>query len=466
MTRETLQKQLIDTFEHNKDVIFKESSPYVKDLRKKAFDVFKEIGFPGKHLEEWRQTDLSRTLSRDFRHIIEPTLGDKDIRKIFRCKIHDFDTDQVSLLNGWYIAEGNALNKTSEGIIVGSLARAMQDYPELFEQHFGKYAEFDKNGFQALNTAFAMDGFFMYIPDNVVVDKPIQMVSIINYDQDLFVQTRNLIIMGKNSKLQLVHCDDSTNQQAILKNSINEVFIDEGATLDYYKLQNLNNNSSLINSTYFHQEKASNLITNSITLNGGLIRNYTHATLNGEGAGADVNGLYLMDGVQHVSNQIFIDHAKPNCYSNELFKGIIDDEASAVFNGHILVRKDAQQTNAFQNSKHILLTDDAKANAKPFLEIYADDVKCSHGATVGQLDAEAMFYLKSRGICEANARLLLMNAFAGEIINRIAIEPLRQRIDEMVKQRLKGELHICDTCALHCEGPNKEIIFEIDMSKV
>jgi Fe-S cluster assembly protein SufD len=466
MTQETLQKQLIDTFEHNKDVIFKESSPYIKDLRNKAFDVFKEIGFPGKHLEEWKQTDLSKTLSRDFKHIIEPTLGDKDINKIFRCKIHDFDTDQVSLLNGWYITEGNNLQTTSEGIIVGSLASAMLEYPDVFEQHFGKYAEFDKNGFQALNTAFAMDGFFMYIPDNVTVDKPIQMVSIINYDQDLFVQTRNLIIMGKNSKLQLVHCDDSTNQQAILKNSINEVFIDEGATLDYYKLQNLNNNSSLINSTYFHQEASSNLITNAITLNGGLISNYTHSTLSGEGASADVNGLYLMDGVQHVSNQVFIDHAKPNCYSNELFKGIIDDEASAVFNGHILVRKDAQKTNAFQNSKHILLTDDAKANAKPFLEIYADDVKCSHGATVGQLDTEAMFYLRSRGICEANARLLLMNAFAGEIINRIAIEPLRYRIDEMVKQRLKGELHICDTCALHCEGPNKEIIFEIDMSKV
>jgi Fe-S cluster assembly protein SufD len=466
MTQETLQKQLIDTFENNRDALLKQSSPYVGQLRNKAFGVFKEIGFPGRELEEWKQTDLTGTLSHEFRHIIKPSQADKDIKKIFRCKIHDFDTDQVSLLNGWYIAEGRAINKTPEGIILGSLARAMQEYPDIFEQHFGRYAEFDRNGFQALNTAFAMDGFFMYIPDNVHVEKPVQMVSIINYNQDLFVQTRNLIIIGKNSKLQLVHCDDSTNQQAILKNSINEVFLDEGASLDYYKLQNLNNNSSLINSTYFHQEASSNLATNSVTLNGGLIRNYTHVTLNGEGAAADVNGLYLMDGVQHVSNQVFIDHAKPNCYSNELFKGIIDDQASAAFNGHVLVRKDAQQTNAYQNSKHILLTDDAKANAKPFLEIYADDVKCSHGATVGQLDPEAMFYLRSRGICEANARLLLMNAFAGEIINRIAIEPLRQRIDEMVKQRLKGELHICDTCALHCEGPNKEIIFEIDMSKV
>jgi len=466
MTQETLQKKLIDAFESNKGTILKHSTPHVEALRHKAFSVFKDIGFPGKNLEDWKQTDLDKTLSRDFKQIIEPSSGDKDIKKIFRCKIHDFDTDQVSLLNGWYITEGKSLQKTPEGIIIGSLAEAMLEYPDLFEKHFGKYAELDKNGFQALNTAFAMDGFFMYVPDGVEVDKPVQMVSIINYDQDLFVQTRNLIILGKNSKLRLVHCDDSTNQQAILKNSINEIFLDEGATLDHYKLQNLNNDSSLINSSYFHQEASSNLTTNAITLNGGLIRNYTHITLQGEEASADVYGLYLMDGVQHVSNQIFIDHAKPNCYSNELFKGVIDEGASAVFNGHVLVRKDSQQTNAFQNSKHILLTDEAKANAKPFLEIYADDVKCSHGATVGQLDDEAMFYLRTRGICEANARLLMMNAFAGEVINKISIEPLRERIDDMVKQRLKGELHICDTCALHCEGPNKEIIFDIDMSKV
>lgn len=466
MTVETLQRNLINAFESNEGAISKYSTPHIIALRHKAFNIFKNIGFPGKDLEDWKQTDLKKTLSRDFKQIIEPTHADKDLNKIFRCKIHDFDTDQISLLNGWYIGDDKPLRTTPEGIIIGSLASAMVEYPDFFEQHYGKYAEFDKNGFQALNTAFAQDGFFMYIPDNVVVDKPIQMVSIINYDEDLFVQTRNLIILGKNSKLKLVHCDDSTNEQAILKNSINEVYLDENATLDHYKLQNLNNSSSLINSTYFHQEAGSNLTTSAITLNGGLIRNYTHVTLDGEGANADVYGLYLVDGVQHVSNQVFIDHAKPHCYSNELFKGVIDEEASAVFNGHVLVRRDSQQTNASQNSKNILLTDTAKANVKPFLEIYADDVKCSHGATIGQLDDEAMFYLRSRGICEANSRLLLMKAFAGEIINKISINPLRERIDDMVKQRLKGELHICDTCALHCEGPNKEILFEIDMSKV
>jgi Fe-S cluster assembly protein SufD len=351
-------------------------------------------------------------------------------------------------------------------VIAGSLAAAMASYPELFEQHYGKYADKEKDSFQALNMAFAQDGFFIYVPDNVVVDKPMQMVSIINWDKELFIQTRNLVIMGKNSKMTMVHCDDSTNQEAMLKNSVTEVFIDEGANLEHYKLQNLNNQSTLINATWFRQMKDSILTSNAITLNGGLIRNYTHTVLDGEGASADIYGVYLMDKTQHVDNQVYVDHAKPNCYSNELFKGILDEEATASFHGHILVRKDAQQTNAFQNNKNILMSDTAKAHSKPFLEIYADDVKCSHGATVGQLDPEAMFYLRQRGICEANARLLLLYAFAGEIVEKVSIEALRERVDDMIRKRLKGELHICDTCALHCEGPNKEILFEIDMTKV
>jgi Fe-S cluster assembly protein SufD len=292
------------------------------------------------------------------------------------------------------------------------------------------------------------------------------MISIINWNEGLFIQTRNLVILGKNSKITMVHCDDSTNEEAMFSNSVTEVFIDENAHLEHYKLQNLNNQSTLMNAIWFRQMKNSSLKSNAITLNGGLIRNYTHTVLDGEGASAEVYGVYLMDKSQHVDNQVFIDHAKPNCFSNELFKGILDEEASAVFNGHILVRKDAQQTNAFQNNKNILMTDTAKAYAKPFLEIYADDVKCSHGATIGQLDPEAMFYLRSRGICAANARLLLLYAFAREVVDKISIEALKMRVYDMIRKRLKGELNICDTCALHCDGPNKEILFEIDMTKV
>jgi Fe-S cluster assembly protein SufD len=186
----------------------------------------------------------------------------------------------------------------------------------------------------------------------------------------------------------------------------------------------------------------------------------------GENAAANIYGVYLMDRNQHIDNQVLIDHAVPRCQSNELFKGILDDHASGVFNGHVLVRKDAQQTNAYQTNKNILLTDKASIDSKPFLEIYADDVKCSHGATVGQLDNDAMFYIRSRGISESNARILLMYAFAAEVVNKITIPELRQRIDDMVKKRLRGELSYCDQCVLHCSTQEKKLNFEIDLTRV
>ena len=461
-----LQEKLEQLFSENKEQITRHDQPSLTRAREEAIAMFSETGFPHKKLEDWRNTDLSDTLKRDYATLFSPGHGDLSIDQVFKCNIHELETDQISLLNGWFIDTKKPLKVEENGVISGSLAAAMEAYPEIFESHYGKYADREKDGFQALNLAFAQDGFFIYVPDNVVVEKPMQMVSIINWDKGLLIQTRNLVILGKNSKMTMVHCDDSTNQEAMFKNSVTEVFIDEGAALEHYKLQNLNNQSTLINATWFRQMKDSSLRSNAITLNGGLIRNYTHTVMDGEGASAEIYGVYLMDKTQHVDNQVFIDHAKPNCYSNELFKGILDEEASAVFNGHILVRKDAQQTNAFQNSKNILMTDTAKSHAKPFLEIYADDVKCSHGATVGQLDQEAMFYLRQRGICEANARLLLLYAFAGEIVDKISIKALKIRVDDMIRKRLKGELHICDTCALHCEGPNNEILFEIDVSKV
>ncbi len=461
-----LKERFEKLFEEHFDRLARRDYNGLSEQRKSAMKVFSEQGFPSRKLENWRNTDLSGALAADYATIFEPEHSGISVEQVFKCNIHELETDQISLLNGWYIDSRNPLSVYDNGVIAGSLTAAMEKYPEIFRKHYSKYAESDKDGFHALNLAFAQDGFFIYVPDGVTVDKPMQMVSIINWHEGLFIQTRNLVILGRNARMTMVHCDDSTNQEAMFKNSVTEVFLDEGASLEHYKLQNLNNQSTLINSTWFRQMKNSSLRSNAITLNGGLIRNYTHVVLDGEGASAEVFGVYLMDRKQHVDNQVFIDHARPNCYSNELFKGILDEEATAAFNGHILVRKDAQKTNAFQNNKNILMTDTARAHAKPFLEIYADDVKCSHGATVGQLDPEAMFYLRSRGICEANARLLLLYAFAGEVVDKVSIQALKSRVDDMIRKRLKGELHICDTCALHCEGPNKEILFEIDMSKV
>lgn len=462
----TLKQKIADLYQENKDKIFLNDPPELTQMREASFRQFLKLDFPTQKDEAWKNTDLKKILDRDYRLLFEPANGNVDMDKIFRCEVPDFDTHIISLYNGWYTYRDKPLLKLPNGTIIGSFARALAEVPDLVLRYLNKYAAAGQNGLHALNTAYAQDGIFIYVPDGIETYKTIQMVNILDRDYNLFVQNRNLVIVGKNSKLTLVHCDDSHNHEASLTNTITEVFMDEGSSLNHYKLQNLNNSTSLINSNFFHQEKDSTLATFAVSLNGGMIRNEIKVKLNGTGSHADVYGLYLMDKDQHVDNQVFIDHAVPNCTSNELFKGILDDKASAVFRGHILVRKDAQKTNAFQTNRNILLTDKATANSQPFLEIYADDVKCSHGATVGQLDENALFYIKSRGISEYNAKLLIMYAFAAEIINKITVIPLKERMDDLVKKRLRGELAVCDQCVLHCRNQEQNFEFKIDMSKI
>jgi Fe-S cluster assembly protein SufD len=461
-----LKDKISDLYYKNKTRIFNQNPAGINQIREQSFTDFLKLDFPTEKTEAWKNTDLKKVLEQDFTFYFEPTDKNIDIENVFRCEVPDFDTHIISLYNGWYVSKDKPLTRLPNGTIIGSFAKALETYPELVLKHFNKYAKENINGFNSLNTAFAQDGVFIYVPDGVQTYKTIQMVNVLNKEDNLFVQNRNLVVVGKNSKLTLVHCDDSHNHKSSFTNTVTEVFLDEGAQLDHYKLQNLNNDTSLINSTFFYQSANSNLSTFAISLNGGLIRNDLRITLDGDGSNADIYGLYLVDKDQHVDNHVFVDHAKPECTSNELFKGILDDRATAVFNGHILVRKDAQSTNAYQKNRNVLLTDKATVNARPFLEIYADDVKCSHGATVGQLDDNALFYIKSRGISEYNAKLLLMYAFAAEVINKIAILPLRERIDDLVKKRLRGELAVCDQCVLHCKNQEQKFEFEIDMSKI
>jgi Fe-S cluster assembly protein SufD len=446
--------------------LFASDTPYVSALRQEAFDHFQRLGFPNVRLENWRGTELGKTLSQEYEFLMEAPDKEVDIENIFHCDVPHFETFLIAQLNGWYVYRNSPLTILPTGVIIGSLAAAFREYPDLISKHYGKYARTAEEGLIALNTAFAQDGIFIYVPDNVTVPDVIQMVNIVDSEQNLMLQARNLVILGDNSHLRLVQCDDSINHRYTFINSVSEFYIGRDSSVDHYKLQNKDEHSTLVNSLYFFQETGSSLSSNSISLNGGIIRNNTSVLLAGEHSTADINGVYLMDKNQHVDNHVFIDHAVPRCQSSEMFKGILDDHASGVFNGHVVVRKDAQQTNAYQTNKNILLTDKATIDTKPFLEIYADDVKCSHGATVGQLDADAMFYIRSRGISEANARILLMYAFAAEVVNKIAIPELRQRIDDMVKKRLRGELSICDQCVLHCSSQEKRVTFDIDLRKV
>ena len=461
-----LEKILLQYAEKNTVSQTEEKSGRVPDIKQKALELFRKSGLPDKKPEKWRNTDMSDWYQKTFNPETGPEVFTKEVNDIFECTVQGFDSNVVSVLNGhYYSPETLSLQKLENGVIIGSLAKAKIQYPEYFEKYYGEIAETATNGLTAINTAIAEDGVFIYIPDNVVVEKPVQLIKLVN-KRGLMLNTRNLIILGKNSSFTFLHCDDSINHDDSFINTLTEIHIGENATLDLYKLQNINDETALINNSFFNMERDSRLKVNVLSFNGGLIRNELHVNLNGTGADARLNGLYLMDKKQHIDNQVYVNHNAPHCNSSELFKGILDNQARGVFNGYIYVARDAQKTNAFQRNNNILMTSSAKINTMPFLEIYADDVQCSHGATVGQIDNEALFYLMQRGIPFDDARMLLMFAFAAEITDNIKIETLKTNIDDMVKKRLRGELSICDRCVLHCTVPDKPIEFDIDLSKI
>ena len=448
--------RLVSLYETHRQQLVAGDTPRLAGLRDRAFQSFASLGFPDTKQEGWRHTDLKESLARLYDYPLDP-LKETDIQKVFQCNIPHLDTAILGQLNGWYVSRDVPLMELGNGMIMGSLSEARKKYPDLIEKYYGRAADDSTDAFTALNTAFVHDGIFVYVPAGVKSPRPVQMINVIHHESNLLIQSRNLIILGENARLSLVHCDDSYNHQGSFSNIVTEIFTGENAFLDHYKLQNLNNNSTLISSTFFRLDKAAGVESHYISLNGGLLRNNIRVVFDGPHGRADLFGLYLMDKKQHVDNQIFVDHASPECTSTEVFKGILDENARGVFNGHVLVRRNAAKTDARQSNKNMLLTDSARVNSKPFLEIYNDDVKCSHGSSVGQLDSMAMFYLRQRGISEESARMLLMFAFANEVVAKIAIPELRGRIEDMVKKRLQGELQICEQCVLHCSTPEMNI---------
>ena len=462
-----LELSLHKHYEDNVKGVYNNCHPKVKDARKASMMLLKNSGLPLANNEKWRNTNLGEFYKNSYLIGDEKSVFDKQINEIFSCVVHGFNTNVFALLNGWYYSsEEEQIQTLADGIIVGSINAAQKKYPELISKYFNELVTDDQHGLNAANGAIFTDGIFIYVPDNVESDKAIQLIKMVNRDSSTMINSRNLIILGKNSKLSFLHCDDSINQHHGFLVTNTEIFLDENAKLDLYKLQNLNDNTTIVNSTFANQKQNSELKVNVLTFNGGTIRNEFDIELAGKGAHADVSGIYLMDNKQHVDNQLLIKHLAPNCTSNQMFKGVLDDKASGVFKGSVYVAKDAQQTVAFQKNANILMTSEASIDTMPFLEIYADDVKCSHGATVGQLDSEAMFYLMQRGISKSDARLLLMYAFTSEVTSKIGIEALQTNIDDMIKKRLRGDLSICDKCVLHCSTPDTPIIFDIDMSKI
>jgi len=444
-------KRFSKLFKDNSSRIENNSAGLINNFRKDAMEQFKKLGIPDRKNESYRYTNLDPWFNTDYKSYFVPEEEDFKAAENFECEVTDLDSYDLVLLNGIPPRYNGTLADLPEGIWVGSLVEATEKYPGIVSRHYGKYAQNGKDGLIPLNTALASDGIFVYIKKDVKLTKPVQIINLVHSDHDMFVQHRNLIVIEDGGQLPMIVCDHALSPQKFLTNAVTEVYVGENAYFDILRVQNEHNNAAKLTHTFIHQEKKSYAVSNNITLHGGLVRNSTYHKLNGDGAECNALGLYLSDKWQHIDNFVSIDHTFPNCTSNQLFKGVLDDYATGAFNGRILVNRGAQKTLAYQKNNTILLTDDAKMDTKPQLEIYADDVKCSHGATVGQLDEDAMFYLRSRGIDKEEARLMLMFGFAHEVIQKISTEVLRNRIDELVLRRLRGELSRCATCTISCD---------------
>ncbi len=448
--RSEITEKYIALYKENIDRISSISSAYINSFRSAAFDKFSELGIPTKKNESYKYTNLNIFFDHDYKSYFIPEKEDFVKAEEFRCDVADLDAHGIVLLNGFYPTINEKLRQLPSGVWIGSLNEAAIKFPEIIKKHYAKYADSESDGLIHLNTAMASDGVFVYVPEGVALNKPVQVVNLVQSEEDMFSQHRNLIIVEKNAEFSIIICDHTLSPRKFLTNAVTEVYVGENAHFDLIRVQNEHNSAGKMTHTFIHQEKNSVASSNNMTLHGGLIRNSTYHYLGGERAECNSYGLYLSDKWQHVDNFVNVDHAFPNCTSNQLFKGVLDDMSTGAFNGRIMVRPDAQGTLAYQKNNNILLTDDARMDTKPQLEIFADDVKCSHGATVGQLDDNALFYLQSRGINKREARLMLMFGFAHEVIQNIKVEALRERMDNLVMQRLKGELSRCASCMVKC----------------
>jgi Fe-S cluster assembly protein SufD len=410
-------------------------SDSVHKTRAKALKYFEETGFPTRKDESWKYTSLAALINQDYSLFpkSESTIELRDVKKYF---LYDTDTYKVIFIDGVY--SPFLSNTTHDGLDVCLMSAALTKpkYRELINTYFNKIAPANES-LTALNTSYAKEGAYIYIPSSVVAEKPIEIIHFASGNEtSLWMQPRNLIVVDKNAQVQIIERHQSLKAHAVVTNSVTEIFVHQDAFLDYYKLQNDLESASLIDNTYITQEKNSHASVHTFSLGGKLIRNNLNFYHKGEHILSTLKGVTILEDQQHVDHSTLVHHAQPNCESHQDYKGIFSDRSEGVFNGKIVVDKVAQKTNAFQQNNNILLENKATINTKPQLEIFADDVKCSHGCTVGQLDEEALFYLRSRGIPKKEAKALLTYAFANTVLNSVQLPSLKKRINLQIAKKL------------------------------
>jgi len=406
-----------------------------KPLREKALQTFEQLGVPTSRHEEWKYTNIKTKLSKDF--ILAPL--DSEVNNAVKNYIASLPPYAFRLvfLNGVFHSELSIIPEI-EGLLVTNLKEAFATNPSLTQKYYGKLTNLNEEHFSALNTAFVTDGAFIHVRKNVVIDEPIYLHYFFTAsDADAFSQTRNLVVVEDGAAIQIAEDFRNASNITVQYNHVSEMFIGKNAQLNLVKLQIETKNVKGIHTLETQIERDGNFFVSTITFEADVIRNNISARLIGENAHADLSGLYLGKDNAHIDSHILVDHIAPNCTSNQLYKGVLNDDSTGIFNGKIFVKQDAQKTNAFQSSKAILLSKTANVYSKPQLEIFADDVKCSHGAAIGQLDENALFYLQARGIEIEDAKQLLTYAFAHEVIDHIKTKPLRQFLCDKLKEELK-----------------------------
>ena len=409
---------------------------WLKDLRRSALESFQHLGFPTTHDEEWRFTSVAPITRVPFKLATDAKAP--SAAELANFSFGPWSGIQLVFVNGIYSATLSSETGQPNGLFAGSLSEALGKHSDLLQAHLGRYASSSEEAFAALNTAFASDGALVYLPKGCLIEQPIHLLFLSSGEksESRVCHPRVLVLAEENSQVQILESYVGTGEGVCFTNAVTELVAAENAFIDHYKLQRESLETFHVSTIQAHLGRSANVSTQSISLGGSLVRNHVNAVLDGEGGEATLNGFYLVNGRQHVDNHTSIDHAKPHCNSHELYKGILDGKARGVFNGRIIVRPDAQKTDSKQTNKNLILSEEALVNTNPQLEIYADDVKCTHGATIGQLDADSIFYLRSRGIDHESARHLLTYAFAGDFIHRLKIEPLRVALETSLFTRL------------------------------
>lgn len=442
------EKQYIDLYRETAGMIKSHSAGVLNGVRDKAFEDFCRQGFPSRKVERYRYTDMSKLFEPDYGLNLNRLEIPINPYEAFKCDVPNLSTSLYFVVNDAFYTKQLPKTELPDGVIVDSLCRVATENPGLIERYYARMAKTEDDAITALNTMLAQDGLLVYVSKNVKLDRAVQVINILRSDVDLMVNRRVLIILEQGAEAKFLFCDDSADDRHFLTTQVIEAYVGENASLDLYCLEETHVKNTRVSNVYIEQQAYSRVNHNVITLHNGVTRNKLDLVFKGEGAECFANGCVIADKTQRVDNNTLIDHQVPHCTSNELYKYVLDDDAVGAFAGRVLVRHDAQKTNSQETNNNLVAAKTARMYTQPELEIYADDVKCAHGCTVGQLNDAAMFYMRQRGISEKEAKLLLEFAFVNEVIDKMELAPLRERLHILVEKRFRGELNRCEGCRL------------------